>query len=211
MPDQVTAPPADQTTSVIQDQTFAASQPNIPQSVFPQQTLPDAVPEQAMPLQGQVLPQPPQPSPVAPQPRPLAAMNALLTQAATQEDPLNPANPTSSAKEVSPVGIEFSGELPGGMQSVEELRSVEVAPEVEKYIEEVREDISQLPHEVVVADQKMTQPTAGYAAQPVIVLPMTEEEFKEAGKAPPTTSRRWLKEWTEKIVKIFSGSVVFRQ
>lgn len=142
----------------------------------------------------------------------MVGMNAVLNQVATTQDPLNPARPSSStAKETAPLNIEVSGEMPSGMQSVEQLRTPEISPEVEKYIEEVREEPSSFPHEVVLADQQMVQPSNGFVAQPVIVLPMTEEEFKEAKKAPPETSRRWLAEFTEKIRKIFEGGVMFRQ
>lgn len=143
--------------------------------------------------------------------RPLAAMNTVMNQVVNQIDPLNPPNPTSSAKENAPLNIEVAGEMPSGMQSVEQLRSPEISPEIEKYIEEVREEPSQFPHEVVLADQKMVQPANGYVAQPVIVLPMTEDEFKEAKKASPDTAKRWLAEFTEKIKKMFAGSVIFRE
>ncbi|MEO8581526.1 MAG: hypothetical protein ABI425_02990 [Patescibacteria group bacterium] len=143
--------------------------------------------------------------------RPLAAMNAMMSQVATQPDPLNPAHPTSSVKENAPLNIEVSGEMPAGMQSVEALRTPEISPEVEKYIEQVAEEPSSFPHEVVIADQKLVQPANGFIAQPVIVLPMTQEEFEEGKKASPDTARRWLAEFTEKIQKIFGGSVLFRE
>jgi hypothetical protein len=143
--------------------------------------------------------------------RPLAAMNVMMNQVA-QDDPLNPPNPSASlTKESAPLTVEASGEMPAGVQSVEQLRSPEISPEVEKYIEEVREEPSQFPQEVVLADQRMVQPTGGFVAQPVIVLPMTQEEFEEAKKASPDTSRRWLAEFTEKIKKMFIGSVIFRE
>lgn len=143
--------------------------------------------------------------------RPLAAMNAIVSQVSVN-DPLNPANPTpSSAKEQAPLNIEISGEMPSGMQSVEQLRTPEISPEVEKYIEEVREEPSSFPHEVVLADQKLVQPAGGFIAQPVIVLPMTQEEFEEAKKASPDTAKRWLAEFTERVKKMFSGSVMFRE
>jgi hypothetical protein len=145
--------------------------------------------------------------------RQMATVNAFLSQATQPpavEDTLNPAYPTASAKEQQPLTIEHSGEMPPGVQSVEELRSAEIAPEVEKYIEEVREQPTELPKEIVIADQKVVIPTDGFVAQPVIVLPMTQQQFQEDKKAPLNTSRRWLAEWTEKITKMFGGSVMYR-
>lgn len=146
------------------------------------------------------------------------AMNAMLNQVAQTlpavppDDSLNPQYPSPSTKEnplvVSP---DMVTELPPGVQSIEELRSAEISPEVEKYIEEVREEVSQLPKEVVVADQSVTVPSGGFVSQPVIVLPMTQDELDAGAKAPPTESKRWLAEWTKKIIKMFTGRVVFRE
>ena len=145
--------------------------------------------------------------------RQMATVNAFLSQATQQtpvENTLNPAYPTASAKEQQPLVIEHAGEMPPGVQSVEELRSAEIAPEVEKYIEEVKEQPTELPKEIVIADQKVIVPTDGFVAQPVIILPLTHQQFEEDKKAPLNTSRRWLAEWTEKISKMFGGSVMFR-
>jgi hypothetical protein len=141
--------------------------------------------------------------------RPMAAMNAVVSQAA-QGDSLNPQYPMPTAKEQRPITVEYSGEMPSGMQSVETLRTPEIGPEIEKYIEEVKESPDQLPHEVVVAGQKVVMPAQGFVAQPVVVLPMTQKEFDESGKASPDESKRWLHVWTEKIIKMFAGSVTFR-
>jgi len=141
-------------------------------------------------------------------------MQAAVQTALQQDDQgLNPPHPTpSTAKEQGPsIFGEVGIELPAGMQSVEELRSPEISPEVEKYIEEVKEDPTHFTKEVVVADQKLIQPATQFVAQPVIILPITAEEMKEAKRAPITSSRRWLAEWTEKIIKMFAGSVVYRE
>lgn len=125
---------------------------------------------------------------------------------------LNPPHPNSTAKEQAPIFTQEVGiELPAGMQSVEQLRTPEISPEVEKYIEEVKENPVHFTKEVVVADQRMIQPSTQFVARPVIVLPITQKEMQEAQKAPISSSKRWLAEWTQKIIKIFAGNVVYRE
>ena len=46
---------------------------------------------------------------------------------------------------------------------------------------------------------------------PVVVLPITEEDKKEARTMTTKSSLKWLVEWAEKISKIFSGAVVYKE
>ena len=96
-------------------------------------------------------------------------------------------------------------------QPVEIEHSAEISPEVEKFIEEVQENDGQTPHEVVVADSTTAQPTGHYVSKPVIVLPLTKQELEQGKKASPLMSKRWLAEWVEKIMKMFEGSVVYKE
>lgn len=168
-------------------------------------TEPPAQVENAQPAQPVVSNTTPVPSA---QVTPGVSATAVISQVASQDDTLNPAS-ISTSREKAPLNIEFSGELPAGMQSVESLRSPEISPEVEKFIEEVKEEPNQFTKEVVLADQQMIPTSQPFISQPVIVLPMTQQEFEEGKKLPPTESKRWLAEWTEKIRKIFAGNVVF--
>lgn len=142
---------------------------------------------------------------------PQALPTAVLQQ--QPDDTLNPAQPTpSTIKEQGPAfNVDQSMELPVGVQSIEELRTPEIPVEVEKFIQEVKDDEQSVPQEVVIADQtQLTQP-APTLAKPVIVLPMSEQEFRQSKKEPVSSSKRWLGEWIDKITKIFMGEVVFRE
>lgn len=145
-------------------------------------------------------------------PNPGVISQALPTAVIQTQDPLNPVNPKPSAKETSPVMmVDQAVELPGGVQSVETLRTPEIPVEVEKFIEEVKDHPDQIPAEVVMTDQQQVMNNAQHAlAKPVIILPMTKEELHNAKKSSPQMSKRWLGEWVEKIMKVFAGEVVFR-
>lgn len=177
------------------DPQTAQSQPVVPQPVQPttaQQMVPsdDARPTSVLP---QALPQ------------------AVIQQA---DDALNPAQPKpSTTKESGPVlSVEHTTEMPPGVQSVEELRSVELSPEIEKFISEVKEEPDSIPEEIVIADQQaMPLVPPKTLSKPVIVLPITEAELDKSHKEPITSSKRWLGEWLEKVIKLVKGEVVFRQ
>lgn len=87
----------------------------------------------------------------------------------------------------------------------------ELTPEVESYIEHVEDDPDQLPQEIVIADGSVTLSPVQYPAQPVLVLPITAELEDEGVKKSPVFSVRWLVEWSRKIIKMFSGKVIYKQ
>lgn len=145
--------------------------------------------------------------------RPAASATTLLTQAMAQ--PAAPAEPISvpfGSKEQSPIQLrELSVDLPPGVQQVEVEKSVEISPEVEKFIEEIKQHEQQIPQEVVINAQQQTTPLpTNFVSKPVVVLPLTEQELAEAKKESLDSSRRWLAEWTEKVMKMFSGSFIFK-
>ncbi len=98
-----------------------------------------------------------------------------------------------------------------GVQYVEHEVNHEMAPEVEAFLQKVNEHQHQLPDEIVVADATATDPTGHYAAQPVIVLPITPDIEKKGAHQSPQFSIRWLVEWSRKMMKMFSGKVIYRQ
>lgn len=135
------------------------------------------------------------------------AMPGVVAQA---PDPLNPPSPRPSAKETMPAGqFEPSADVGSGVQTVEELRSPEIPVEVEKYLQEVRANQDQIPAEVVITDPQSFTVTTPPMAKPVIVLPMTKQEYQAAKKSSVRTSKRWLGTWVEKLLKMFRGEVVF--
>jgi len=129
-------------------------------------------------------------------------------------DSLNPSFPISSAKER--VEASISLERPtfdqvAEVQQVEQEKSMEISPEVESFIAQVGEHPNQLPQEIVIADQSTPVPTTKYLARPVIVLPITPEVEKTGANKAAQFSIRWLVEWSRKMMKTFSGQVIYRE
>lgn len=186
----------------------------------------------------QVVPQPPQPPqvttvdpvPVSPQtnpqtqPQPQAQVqsplqsdpSAQVVMQAVQAipDPLNPLNPApASAKETfeRPAAPDATSvDVGGAMQHVETEKNPEIPVEVEAYLQRVQDFSAQQPQEVVIADGTTEQANAGYPSQPVVVLPITQEEEQSGQRKSPRNSIRWLVEWSHKIVKMFAGKVIYR-
>lgn len=130
-------------------------------------------------------------------------------------DTLNPVNATSSLrKEVSQPAVTLERpavEEVGGLQQVEQEKTVEMSPEVESFIAEVGAHPEQLPQEIVISDQAQPVPTTKYLAKPVIILPITPELEKQGEKKPAQFSIRWLVEWSRKMMKVFAGQVIYRK
>lgn len=138
-------------------------------------------------------------------------MQSLPTVLADDPSSLNPPTPRPSAKEQVVSVVDQRVELPAGVSSVEAELSGEMPPEVQKYVEELKKHDDQLPQEIVIADQAVNPNMATPVAQPVIILPMTEQEIRVGKRAPVQSSTRWLAEFTEKIMKMFAGQVIFRE
>lgn len=140
----------------------------------------------------------------------------VVDQAAIQSiianDPLNPpyAGKSGAKKEVSGSSDVSPIEVPG-VQVVEHEPNVEISPEVQGWIEKVEQEKLHLPDNIVVADQTAQQPTGNYAAAPVIVLPMTEDQMNSGLKASVKNSVKWLATWCVRVMKKFQGSVVYRE
>lgn len=119
-----------------------------------------------------------------------------------------------SAKERIEVGktIDTSSiDVGSGVQSVEYEKNPEIPVEVESFLQRVEDHHDTAPTEVVIADGTGEVPTNNYPSRPVIVLPITEEEEKEGAKKSPKYSFRWLVEFSHKIIKMFTGKVIYRQ
>lgn len=93
---------------------------------------------------------------------------------------------------------------------VEVERSAEIPPEVESYIEEVIDHAEQQPQEIVIAEQVAPEPKAAPVSRTVKVLPLTKAQAELAKRKGPNFSVRWLYEFSDKIAKIFAGSVSYR-
>jgi hypothetical protein len=131
-------------------------------------------------------------------------------------DTLNPPNAIGggSAKEAPMLNI--SVERPAvdvvpGMQQVEVEHAHEMPPEVEGFLKTVEDHHDQVPQEIVISNPQTGQALPRVMAQPVIVLPLTPQMEEEGKKKPANFSVRWLIEWSWKIMKQFSGKVVYRK
>lgn len=152
-----------------------------------------------------------------------AAVDTMGNMAQVVPQAINRATDTLNPAIVSPVVKEKFGESlstdttktemagSSGPVEVEPIREMEMPVEVESYLQKVDNNPDQLPQEIVIADDGQIIRSKSFSKQPVIVLPMTEEELEKGKKKSPHFSVRWLVEWSEKIMKMFNGKVIYRQ
>jgi hypothetical protein len=146
---------------------------------------------------------------------PFAAAVPTAVEEVAQVQDLNPEYPVGgSAKEVSPIHVTVEHpavDLAPGVQYVETEKSHELPPEVEGFLQTVEDHQDQIPQEIVLANPQTGQALPRVMAQPVVILPMTQK-IEDAGKSKSTTySVRWLIEWSWKMMKVFSGKVIYRE
>jgi hypothetical protein len=98
-----------------------------------------------------------------------------------------------------------------GMQVLEHEPKPEISPEVSEYLKEVETHQELQPHEVVVANQVPQVLPPKMLPKPVIVLPITPEIEDVGSKKGVMWSIRWLVEWSQKIMKMFSGKVIYKE
>lgn len=138
-----------------------------------------------------------------------------IAQAVDQAtDTLNPNQPVGTAKEriEKTAGVDQqSVDIGAAVQVVEQEKNPEIPVEVESYLQRVEDHHDTAPTEVVIADGTNESIKTNYPSQPVIVLPITEAEEKEGEKKSPKNSIRWLVEWSHKIIKMFTGKVIYKQ
>lgn len=145
-----------------------------------------------------------------------SVLDQVLPQAVQALDPLNPpqasqASASSKEKLASSSGVDqVSPDTGTGIQYVEQEKNPEIPVEVESYLQKVEDNSDNQVHEVVIADGTVEVAGTAYPSRPVIVLPITQQMEKEGAKKSPKFSIRWLVEWSQKIIKIFAGKVVYR-
>lgn len=121
-------------------------------------------------------------------------------------------SPVSISRKEAEVGLQTSVEQAAGIQVVEAEKSPELSPEVEKYLQEVHDDKDQAPKEIAIADEIANLPTQNqFVSEPVIVVPITPEIERRGKRKSPKFSIRWLVEWSQKIIKMFAGKVVYME
>lgn len=121
-------------------------------------------------------------------------------------------SPASSSRKESEASVQSSVEQGASIQVVEAERSPELSPEVEKYLQEVHKDQGKAPGEIAISDEAANLPSdSQFVSEPVIVVPITPEVEKKGKRKSHKFSVRWLVEWSQKIVKMFAGKVIYLQ
>lgn len=140
--------------------------------------------------------------------------HSVVTAIDQATDTLNPQVGVSSSKERAENNssidtTQFDTGL--GVQTVEEERNPEIPVEVESFLQRVEDHQQSTPQEIVVADGTQESVQTPYVKKPVIVLPITQKDEQEGIKKSPRFSVRWLVEWSHKIIKMFTGKVIYKQ
>lgn len=162
-----------------------------------------------------VTPLPPEPpAPVVPPTPPIQVPAQAVPLAVDQA--INDINQTyvgRSAKEAYPAAPAAlaPAESGAGSQVVEVEPNRELPVEVEGFIQEVQDHQEQMPHEIVIADGSLQLNSPALPLKPVVVLPITPEVEEVGAKKGTAFSVRWLVEWSRKLMKMFSGSIIYRE
>jgi hypothetical protein len=143
------------------------------------------------------------------------AAPAAVNQVAQQQQDLQVAQASSGLTKESAAGAGIDTtavEIGSMVQYVEQEPSPEISPEVSEYLQHVEDHANQQPQEVVVGEQQqqISFPT-NYPKQAVVVLPITPEVEKQGAKKGTLESVRWLVEWSRKLIKMFSGTIIYRE
>jgi len=149
----------------------------------------------------------------------------LLSRPSSQPAPVsgrakeNLANLNTSEQTVeNTVAVEASPEQAEAVDQAESLNTAEISElskelqEVSKETKEQREqaEIAQKQQEINNLVASASTPVA-VSDKPVVVLPITEKSKEEAKFKSTRYSVRWLWEWCQKVAKIFSGAVVYKE
>lgn len=114
-----------------------------------------------------------------------------IEQQASEKVPVAELIRSNEASEIKELGQELS-----------EIKEINQEQENKELAKNQQSVIDQL------ADQAQTAPSQ---VKPVVVLPITEKQKIEAKKKGLHFSLRWLAEWADKIRKIFSGAVLYKE
>lgn len=129
---------------------------------------------------------------------------------------LNQALAELSSNKESQIEQQTNRERSVSAESVKSRETVEIA-EIGQEIAEIKEDDKEQEEELARKQQATIDQLASQAqsppnqVKPVVVLPITERQKEQAKKKSTHSSLRWLAEWAEKIKKIFSGAVLYKE
>jgi len=152
----------------------------------------------------------------------------LLSRSSKQTAPVAPATPVSGRAKENLANLSPSEQATENVAPVEaplaqaeaseNLNTPEInelskeLQEVSKETKEQREqaEIAQKQQEINNLVATASTPVA-VSDKPVVVLPITEKSKEEAKFKSTKYSVRWLLEWCQKVAKIFSGAVVYKE
>lgn len=141
-----------------------------------------------------------------PAPEPVAPLEAPVVSPP-------PVHVSSLSKEAAPSVLAEQPviEAGSGVQVVEYEPRSEMPVEVESFIQEIQDHQTEQPQEIVISDGQMQIQPAAIPKKSVIVLPITPETETEGAKKSSKWSVRWLVEWSRKLMKAFSGRIIYRE
>jgi hypothetical protein len=115
-------------------------------------------------------------------------------------------SPTTEALPIveTPVVPEQSGNQPAEYESAQ----AELEPTIEKLQAEIEQNKMKAPEQIAVRQDNAEQVLPKTVAQPVVILPLTEQKMQEGEKKSPNFSVRWLVAWAKRQVKKFKDILV---
>jgi len=89
-----------------------------------------------------------------------------------------------------------------------EAAQAELEPTIEKLQAEIEQNKMKAPEQIAVRQDNAQQTVPKTVAQPVVILPLTEQKMQEGEKKSPDFSVRWLVAWAKRQVKKFKDILV---
>lgn len=127
------------------------------------------------------------------------------------------ANETSATSETAPSNGQLENLTPTDTAPPEqtadqpteyESGQAELEPTIEKLQQEIEQNKQKAPKKVAVRQENGDQVVPKTVAQPVVILPLTEEKMDAARKKNPTYSIKWLYTWAKRQIKKFKDILV---
>ena len=126
----------------------------------------------------------------------------LEIQASSEKTPSTEQQASEKAPVAELIRSNEASEIQELGQELSEIKEINQEQENKELAKNQQSAIDQL------AAQAQTAPSQ---VKPVVVLPITEKQKIEAKKKGIHFSLRWLAEWADKIRKIFSGAVLYKE
>lgn len=153
---------------------------------------------------------------VAPQaltPQTTSPTRAKEILSTTNQDVLGAVEQTTEvAADVQETGVENNSEFLPTAESSEVQELTKELQEVSKETKEQREQALIQEKQKAINDLAAASATpVAITDKPVVVLPITAKSREEAKFKSTKYSVKWLWEWSQKIIKMFSGAVVYKE